>query len=271
MKGELISITTVSLSNVEFKNPVLAKATKRIMAIYTDAAKYAETKNREIAKILGDVAKQKAYLEDGFLSVAEYANETFGIQKNNAYKLANAGKVYNSAEAPAALKEMSPSKLAEIASLPRETVAKGIESGEISQNKTQKELREFASSKKEEKKAKTESKVKKFVARACSNDPALETGLLLEGGARSLEEWDERFLEYVKGDGEAFSQTLPTFKVPKRQGSDEYITIRRKVYYSRSNSVVIEFSEWDPKKLGSTLTPSEIIKLTEEKKDGEVM
>lgn len=249
MKSELLTISPVTLSNIEFKNPVLAKATKKIMTIYTDAAKYADDKNREIAKILGNVAEQKAYLEDGFLSVADYANETFGIQKNNAYKLANAGKVYNSPEAPAALKEMSPSKLAEIASLPEETVTKGIESGEISQNKTQKELREFAASKKEEKKAKTESNVKKFVARACSNDPALETELLLGGGARSLKEWNERFLEYVKGDGEAHSQSLPPFKVPKRQGGNGYITIRRKVYYSRSNSFVIEFSEWNTKKL----------------------
>lgn len=267
MKNELITVNPISAVSIQFKNPALNKATQRIVTIYLDAAKYAETKNREIAKILGNIAEQKSYLDDGFLSVAEYAHETFGIQTNNAYKLANAGKVYNSASAPAQLKELPPSKLAEIASLPEETVKEGIENGSISKDKTQKELREFAASKKERKKP--EGKVKKYIARACSKDLTIET-LLLKGGVPStMEEWDERFLEYVGEGKECESCKLPSIKVPKSNTTNETTTILRKAYYSRSNSVVIEFAEWDPKKVGEKMTPAEILTLSEEKKNEE--
>lgn len=260
MKNELITVNPISVVSIQFKNQVLNKATQKIMTIYTDAAKYAETKNREIAKILGNIAEQKAYLDDGFNSVAEYAHETFGIQTNNAYKLANAGKVYNSTSAPAQLKELPPSKLAEIASLPEETVKEGIENGSISKEKTQKELREFAASKKEKKKS--EAKVRKYIARACSKDAAIVAMLLKDGHPATISEWDEKIMKYVKYEGGAEWAKLPAIKLDSS-------VILRKVYFSRSNSVVIEFAEWDPKKVGEKMTPAEILTISEEKKSEE--
>ena len=145
MSNAIITITELTpATSRKFKDPRLTEATKRIAAIYTDAAKFVDTKNREIASILAEVMESKAYEKDGFKSVGDYAKEVFGINRQNAYSLAAAGKVYNDKNAPAALKAMTPSKLAEVAKVPTETLTKAIEDGKITADTTQKDLRDFA-------------------------------------------------------------------------------------------------------------------------------
>lgn len=143
--SDIINIVDISKANeVQFKDMRLNEATQKIMAIYEDAKKYADQKNREIACILSDVKKEKSYEADGFKSVADYAETVFGIKRANAYALANAGTVYNNPDTPEAVKNMTPSKVAEIATVNRAAVQKALDEGRISETSTQKELREFA-------------------------------------------------------------------------------------------------------------------------------
>ena len=67
MSNAIISITELTpATSRKFKDPRLTEATKRIAAIYTDAAKFVDTKNREIASILAEVMEAKSYEKDGF-------------------------------------------------------------------------------------------------------------------------------------------------------------------------------------------------------------
>lgn len=162
---EIINMTTISTERPKFVNEHLQKATDRILSIYVSAAKYADEKNQEIAKILGEVLVKKSYTDDGFKSVADYAKTIFGINYQNAYALANAGKVYNDPKAPIELKKFSPSKLAAIAAVDETVVLKSIESGEITSNTTQKELKEYATSHSTEQEKPRKKKEKVYVAK----------------------------------------------------------------------------------------------------------
>ena len=144
MSMNLIQISDLSITEQSFQDPRLQKATARILSIYHDAAKYADRKNREIAKILATVKDEKSYEADGFSSVGDYAGKVFGISSVNAYKLATAGAVYNNPDAPEIMKQFSPSKLAELSRVPEEALKSAIDSQTITPDTTQKELREFA-------------------------------------------------------------------------------------------------------------------------------
>lgn len=144
MSMNLIQISTLSITEQTFQDPRLQKATAKILSIYHDAAKYADKKNREIAKILAAVKEEKSYEVDGFSSVGDYAGKVFGISSVNAYKLATAGAVYNNPDAPEIMKQFSPSKLAELSRVPEEALKLAIDSQVITPETTQKELREFA-------------------------------------------------------------------------------------------------------------------------------
>lgn len=162
---EIINMTALSIVRPKFANEHLQKATDRILSIYVNAAKYADEKNQEIAKILGEVLVKKSYTDDGFKSVADYAKTIFGINYQNAYALANAGKVYNDPKAPIELKKFSPSKLAAIAAVDETVVLKSIESGEITSNTTQKELKEYATSHSTKEDKPRKKKEKNYVAK----------------------------------------------------------------------------------------------------------
>lgn len=128
----------------QFKNKKLETATRQIIAIVTDAVSYADKKNREIASILSKVKNEKSYEDDGYKSVADYAEQIFGIKKQSAYSLAAAGDVYNDEKAPEKLKQFSPYNLAAISSVKREDVEADIESGKISPTTSQKDLKDYA-------------------------------------------------------------------------------------------------------------------------------
>lgn len=131
-------------TTITFKNAKLQRATNQISKIFADAQGYAEAKNRQLASILATVKVEKLYEEDGFKSVAEYAEKTFGIKRANAYALSSAGEIYNDDKASAKMKELSPSKLFEVANVDREKLEKDIEEGVISDKTTQAELRDYA-------------------------------------------------------------------------------------------------------------------------------
>ena len=141
---EEIKNVTISIpAKFTFKNKKLNEISINIAQIGQSMA----SSNREVSKLLGEVKKDKLYEEDGFKSVAEYAETTFGIAKSLAYQLAKVGERFYLVESEAAKKAaamLPPSNLAEIANMTDEQIEKAIDAGEISPASTQKKLRDVA-------------------------------------------------------------------------------------------------------------------------------
>lgn len=244
---EIITLNPITTAAPTFKDERLNKATQRITAIYSDAANYADTKNREIAKILGDVAGKKAYEADGFKSVADYASTVFGISRQNAYALANAGKVYNDTNAHPELKAMSPSKLAELASTDIKALNAALEAGEITHDTTQKSLREFADRVKTDKEGEKPVVLDTFTVRPCIpliTEEMRDTFSM----AKTLDDWDDFFIDYVVNAGNTTAPTSPVeiVKLPKGNvdPNANKATVNRRLYFNRDFSVVVEFYKY---------------------------
>lgn len=245
---EIITLNPITAASRTFKDDRLTKATQRIASIYSDAAKYADTKNREIAKILGDVADKKAYEADGFKSVADYASTVFGIARQNAYALANAGKVYNDKSAHPELQAMSPSKLAELAAVDNKAVNAALEAGEITHETTQKALREFADKSKANKEGGKSAVLDTFTARPCVTFIDEKTADSYQA-ARTIEEWDDYFMDFVSNS--APSSPVEIIKLPKGKVDPNATkaTVNRRLYFNRNYSVVVEFYKYTAPKV----------------------
>lgn len=151
MENNLILATSTVDIPVEFnfKNHSLNEFSKAIANIAISNV----SRNIELSKILGRILDTKCYEEDGFKSVADFAEKTFGIKKANAYQLANVGKRFlNSDEETASkLVKMLHGKtgnLAELVNMSDEEIEDAISSGEINSDSTQKDLRDVANSRK---------------------------------------------------------------------------------------------------------------------------
>ena len=150
-----ITVSNVNaISEFHFKNETLNRYSRDISVVMADAAAlYADTRERiaaintALAPLFGKVLETKCYADDGFKSVADYAEQTFGIGKASAYALANVGKKFfntNSALAKEAREAFTTAKLAELKNVELPEIAKGMESGEISSETTLADLREWA-------------------------------------------------------------------------------------------------------------------------------
>lgn len=241
---EIITLNPITAAAYTFKDERLNKATQRISSIYIDAAKYADTKNREIAKILADVADKKAYEADGFKSVADYASSVFGIARQNAYALANAGKVYNDKNAHPELQAMTPSKLAELASVDAKVVNTALEAGEITHETTQKALREFADKEKAPKEGEKSVVPKTFTARLCCPVVDEETQDIMSMG-KTIDDWDDYFMDYVVNaiPNELPASPVEIIKLPngKVDPTAAKSTVKRRLYCNKYFAVVVEF------------------------------
>ena len=100
-----------------------------------------EAFNRAVAPVLAEVMEDKLYKADGFSSVADYAEQTFGLKRSFAYMLARVGKRVKTLPA---LSEFTTSNAAELVNADGEAVTEAVESGELSSESTQQQLREFA-------------------------------------------------------------------------------------------------------------------------------
>ena len=133
-----------------FKNARLNEITAEI----NSCGKSMNANTVQIAKLLGEVLDKQLYTDDGFKSVGEYAEQTFGIGKASAYQLANVGKRFylaESATAALAAEMYSPAKLAELVKLDDAQIQTAIDNGTISADSTQLQLRETAKAVKESK------------------------------------------------------------------------------------------------------------------------
>lgn len=237
--NEIITTNTMTIANRTFKDERLTKATQRIAAIYSDAVKYAEQKNREVSMILADVKVKKAYEKDGYKSVADYASDVFGINRQNAYALATAGEVYNDPKAHAQLKAMTPSKVAEVAKLDRKVLDKALDEGKISATTTQKELRDFVATQRKPKDDKPEILDEYNVIISGPVPPTLGEKVK---ELHIIPEWDDIFTEVLKtGSPKREVEVIKLPKVAPIGSALGKATIQRKLYTCDTYSIVVEF------------------------------
>lgn len=244
MTNDFITTTSLTIAqNFKFKDARLAKATSEISAIYTNAVKYADAKNREIASILSRVKSEQSYKEDGFDSVADYASKIFGIKRQNAYALASAGDIYNSKEATEKVKAFSPSKLAELSSIPVEKLNSDTESGLITASTTQKDLREYS---KANSPAKEEAPtvLNPYTARPVSNLMNLPDSLNeILSGKMTIPEWDEAISLYINKNARFSCDIIKLSKAPALVNGllSEKRTVERRLYVTHDFALVVEF------------------------------
>lgn len=269
---EIITLDTINTNLPTFKDERLTKATQRITAIYNDAAKYADAKNREIAKILGDVASKESYKADGFKSVADYANTIFGIARQNAYALASAGKIYNDKNAHPELQAMSPSKIAELSAVNTKVLNAALEAGEITHDTTQKALREFADKAKSDKEGEKSEVLDTFTARPCIPALSEEQADTFASG-KLLDDWDDWFMSYVASVSP--DSPVEIIKLPKAKvtpGSKKS-TVNRRLYVNRGYSIVVEFYKYTAPKAAKPTAPKftreQLLAMLAEMEDGE--
>ena len=150
MENAIITTKFTIPISPNFKNPQLNEATARIASVLSGVGQYAMTADIEVCKILSDVSKSLCYKDDGFASVAEYAEATFGMGKSSAHAKARAGtNFYNNPEMADVMTALptnisgSPSKIIELLDCRPEVIMEGIERGEITAESTQKDLRKW--------------------------------------------------------------------------------------------------------------------------------
>lgn len=247
MKELIPKIHPTEIKKVDFKDERLAKATQRITAIYNDAIKYADSKNKEIAKILADIADKKAYEADGYKSVDDYANKIFGINRQNAYALARAGRVYNDVNAHPELKKMSPSKVAELTTVSIETLQKDLDDKKITAETTQKELREYVKQKKVSESESKENPVVLNMYKASTVGYHKISETIKELCPISIPEWEITISTYFSNIDE--NCKIEIIKLPNRaphSNPEGRKTIIRKLYIINtfeSQAFVIEYEK----------------------------
>lgn len=152
--NEIILSTSNAPSKFSFKNAKLNELSAKIAeqsaamnALYSEAKERAEAINKALAPIFGELLKTKCYKDDGFKSVADFAEQTFGMGKSMAYMLARVGEQFYSDDSKftkSARDTLSTSKLAEFAGVDRVAIAKAIEDGKLTKDTSLAECREFA-------------------------------------------------------------------------------------------------------------------------------
>ena len=246
MSNEIITMNALTIAEkLTFKNEALSKATSEILSIYNDAMTYADAKNRQIASILARVKSERSYTEDGFTSVADYASKTFGIKKQNAYALANAGEIYNDETASEKLKAFTPSKLAEITNVPRETLESAVESGRITATTTQKDLRDYAKLAAPVKDTKTDI-VDTYEARPLTVCMALPEAFteVFKMGPLTIDEWSEVITGAINENGRFPAEVIKLPKAPmliKGELGNKKV-VERRLYITHDFSLSVEFT-----------------------------
>lgn len=149
MKNELILATSTAdiQTTFSFKNAELNKFSENIAKIAIDSV----SRNIELAKIFGRILETECYKDDGFSSVADFAEKTFGIKKASAYQLANVGRRFFNSDSETADKVVrllngKTGNLAELVNMTDEQIEEAIASEKLTADSTQKDLREVASS-----------------------------------------------------------------------------------------------------------------------------
>lgn len=251
MSTELITTNSLTIAEkLQFKDERLSAATQEIINIYGDAMAYADAKNRQLASILSRVKNEKSYTEDGFSSVADYASKTFGFQKGKAYQLAAAGDIYNDEQASERLKAFSPSKLAEIANVPRETLEADVESGKITPDTTQKALREYKALNTASDDKETLYILDLYEARPICSGLTLPEAFvnLFKAEIMTISDWDTKISEYINSNSRFECEVIKLSKAPALVNGSltKKRTVERRLYITYDFSIVVEYTVFRP-------------------------
>lgn len=121
----------------QFKSKALNTACQQIVKIAENEAK----NRKQLAVILWRLEKTKAYKEDNFNSIEEFA-ASIGMNKSKAHKLADAGKMYDNEdeEVKQLCANLDYSKAAMLASEKTEDVKEAFQNDEISTESTQSDI-----------------------------------------------------------------------------------------------------------------------------------
>ena len=158
-----IAAEQAAMMTFTFKNEKLNAYSVEIAAIRDEMGNV----NVKLAKVLGHVKTDKCYEDDGFKSVAEYAEKTFKIKRSMAYQLAAVGERFYNSDNETAQKVaemLPPSNLSEIVKLTDDQLNVQMQSGTISENSTQASLREVATHVKEAESPAKPKVLKQYVA-----------------------------------------------------------------------------------------------------------
>lgn len=146
---------------IRSENQFKSKALNTATAGLAKAFKNIESGRKDACAILAKIERNQSYKEDGFKSLAEYA-ETIGINKSLAHKMENAGRMLISEDET--IKTFANntdfSKLAILSSADEKDVKKAIENGSLTSESTQAEVKEIKANMKTEGKDKVLSKYK---------------------------------------------------------------------------------------------------------------
>lgn len=235
----------------EFKNPALNAYATNIARIYSDVSAYATEKTTQLAITYSELKETKAYEDDGFKSVADFAEQVFGTKRSYAYMLASAGDLYRNPEIHAGLKSLSPTKAAEISALPVDTINEAYEAGTISEDMTQKELRKFRDDTTSKGELKFDAPLPLYKARLVSD--IIPEGLLVTlSEPYIMDEWDDIICEYIIDEFRP-ARAPEVIKLPKCQPVDlpnaDKKTVQRKLYITESVSYVIEFYKYEERRV----------------------
>lgn len=219
-KNEIIVSTVTAPATFSFKNAKLnelsgkiAQQTAAINALYNDAKDKAERINQQLAPIFGELLTTKCYKDDGFKSVSEYAEQTFGMGKSMAYMLARVGKEFYG-DAADMMKDvratLSTAKLAELTGVDRVQLAKDVQDGAITDQTTLQQCREYATT--HQKSATKPKVVPTFTVKRMGRDERIAENVLKEDMYKEVAnfivygQWtdspDKVFFEPIKLDGD---------------------------------------------------------------------
>lgn len=199
--NELILSTANVPAKFSFKNAKLnelsgkiAAQTKAMNALYNDTKQRAEAINSALAPLFGELLVSKCYTDDGFKSIADYAEQTFGIGKSMAYMLARVGKeFYNEgAELTAKAREaLTVSKLGELTGVDRVAISKAIDDGKLSKDSSLQDCRNFAASHRKPGKEKVVSTFDLYAVH-----PSISGGKVKTAEAVTKDEFKDKVLSY---------------------------------------------------------------------------
>lgn len=152
--NELILSATSTPAKFSFKNKKLNEISVKIAeqsaamnSVYNAAKEGAEAVNKALAPLFGELMASKCYKDDGFKSVADYAEQTFGMSKSMAYMLARVGETFyntGSEDAKKARETLSTSKLAELTGVDKKDIGKALKDGKLSSDTSLADCRDFA-------------------------------------------------------------------------------------------------------------------------------
>lgn len=143
MENKIAKREKQAIAVFNFKNAELNKASERIYALKGSIAENMS----EIARILGRVKREKLYVEDGFKSVHEYAENALDLGKATAYAMAGVGDRFllsDTVTSQTVSAMLSPSNLTELVGLTDDEIQDGINKKLITPASTQVELRAYA-------------------------------------------------------------------------------------------------------------------------------